>query len=875
MLMKFLLYLPLLLLCPLLPKAQLTENFTDADFTANPIWASTAGDWAINAALQLQSNNTTANAVFYINTPNTLATNAEWDFYAGLKFATSGSNYVDVFLIASAADLAGNTVAGYFVRIGNTADEICLYRKDAGKTAVKIIDGADGIVSSTTDNRFKIKVTRDALYGWVLSRDITGTGSNYFKEGSATDSTYTATSYFGFLVKQSIVAGFAQKHFFDDIEIKPYAPDTTAPLIKAATVTAVNRVDVLFNEPMDKPASEAAAAYTVNNSIGAPVSAMVDAANSSLVHLAFATNFPGSINCTLTVNNVKDEAGNALVNGIVNFTYFAPYTPRQFDVVIDEIMADPTPVVSLPDNEWIELKNAAANAINLKGWKVQSINTVSGPMPDFVLLPDSFVIVCTGNAAAAMSAFGKTIAITSFPSLDNTGGQLSLISPQGNFIHTVRYTAAWYQNELKKDGGWSLEMTDTNNPCAGIANWKASTDLKGGSPGKKNATSGVNPDKKNPALLRAYAPDSVHIILVFDEPLDSLKASAAAAYTVSDGTGSPVKATAVSPVFDNIALTLSKPLNPGKIYTVTVSGVTDCTGNLTGVKNTARVGISAVADSLDLVINEILFNPPSNGSDFVELYNRSNKIINLKQTYIANRNTTNTIGSITPISAENYLLFPQDFIVLSADVEYVKSAYINQNPDALLAVPLPAFNNDKGNVIILNAQGNITDEVDYNDYWHFKLLSNTEGISLERIDYNGASSSADNWHSAAASAGYGTPTYKNSQYRIDAQAQGAVKWLPEIVSPDNDGQDDFATMEYQFPEPGYIVSITIFDASGRPVRYLQRNALCGTKGIFRWDGLDDKNQQLAVGIYIAYTAVFNLKGLTKYFKTPIVLARRK
>jgi flagellar hook assembly protein FlgD len=104
--------------------------------------------------------------------------------------------------------------------------------------------------------------------------------------------------------------------------------------------------------------------------------------------------------------------------------------------------------------------------------------------------------------------------------------------------------------------------------------------------------------------------------------------------------------------------------------------------------------------------------------------------------------------------------------------------------------------------------------------------------------------------------------------------QGEVTLSPEIVSPDNDGQDDFATIDYSFPEPGYVANVTIFDATGRPVRYLQRNALCGTKGYFRWDGLGDRSQQLATGIYIIFTEVFNLNGKKKQFKKSIVVARR-
>ena len=872
---KLLLYLPLLVVTNLVARAQFSENFIDGDFTANPVWTGGTGDWTVNASAQLQSNNTIANSSFYISTASTLATAAQWEFYANLAFATSGSNYVDVYLTASASDLTAISTSGYFVRIGNTADEISLYRKDAGIAAgIRIIDGADGSVSSSINNQAKIKVTRDANNQWALFRDITGTGNNYFSEGKVTDATFTTSSFFGFLVKQSTIASFAQKHFFDDIEVKPYVPDTAPPVIQSATVTSANTLDVLFNEPIDNTTSQVLTNYVADNSVASPATAILDAANTALVHLTFTNNFSSGINYLLTVNGVEDLADNALVNGTAPFIYFAPYTAQQYDVVIDEIMSDPTPQVALPNNEWIELRNTSTSAINLQDFKISDRTSVSGPMPHFILKPDSFVIVCSSSAVAAMAPFGTTISVTNFPSLDNDGDQLSLISSQGKIIHAVNYTAAWYQNELKKDGGWTLEMTDTKNPCSGIRNWKASTGLRGGSPGSKNATDAVNTDNGVPQLLRAYATDNVNITLVFDEPLDNLKAANAASYTVSDGIGAPIAAVTLSPVYDKVKLHLTTPLLASKIYTITATGVTDCVGNAIGTKNTARVGLSVVADSLDIAINEILFNPPPAGSDYVEIYNRSNKIIDLKQTYIANRGTNGAISSITQISAENYLLFPQDFMVLTPDISYVKSAYINQNPDAFITMDLPSFNDDKSSVLILNAQGSITDELTYSDKWHFKLLDNKEGVALERIDYNAPTQSADNWHSAATSAGYGTPTYKNSQYRINDGVQGEVKLSPEIVSPDNDGQDDFATLEYDFPEPGYVANITIFDASGKRVRYLQRNALCGTKGNFRWDGLGEKNQSLAIGVYIVYAEIFNLKGKAKQFKIPIVLARR-
>ncbi|MEP7238084.1 MAG: lamin tail domain-containing protein [Ferruginibacter sp.] len=865
-----LIILPILLLFSVKSSGQFTENFGDGDFTANPAWTGNATDWIVNPSFQLQSNNTVVNSTFYLSTASTLATTAQWEFYCQLTFNPSSANYVDVFLTASASDISLNATTGYFVRIGNTDDEISLYRKDAGGVIVKIIDGVNGILN-TSNNVMKIKVFRNAANQWNLSRDLTGTGNSYFNEGVITDATYLTSSFFGIKVTQS-TASFFQRHFFDDIEVKTYVPDVTPPAIVSATAVSSNAVDVLFNEPVDIVSSQVAANYVASNGLGMPSTAVRDGVNSALVHLVFSGTFINATNYTLTVNGVKDFSGNAISNATANFSF---YTPKLYDVVIDEIMADPTPQVALPNNEWIELRNTTQFPINLSGWRIADITGASGIMPNFVLKPDSFVIVCTSSAVAAMSVFGTTISVTSFPSLDNGGDQLSLTNATGSIIHSINYSDTWYQNELKKDGGWTLEMIDTKNPCSGYSNWLASVDAKGGTPGKRNSVNGVNTDNKAPRLLRAYATDSVNVVLVFDEPLDVTKAGVAANYIISDGVGVPATASSVAPVFDRVALKLNIALVRNKVYTVTASALTDCVGNTIGTDKTAKLGLASATDSFDVVINEILFNPISNGVDYVELYNRTTKVINLKNLYIANRNTAGAISSITQLSTETNFLFPGDFIVVTSDASIIKRDFVALNLDAFVEVgSTPSFNDDKGDVIILNEQGRIVDELVYSEKWHFKLIDNNEGVALERIDYNAPTQNQDNWHSAATSAGYGTPTYKNSQYRLDLQVQGDITVTPEIVSPDNDGQDDFATIDYNFPSPGYVANITIFDANGRTVRYLQRNALCGIKGSFRWDGLGEKFQKLPVGIYIIFTEVFNLDGKKKQFKNTIVLARR-
>jgi len=546
------------------------------------------------------------------------------------------------------------------------------------------------------------------------------------------------------------------------------------------------------------------------------------------------------------------------------------------ELVIDELMADPSPTVGLPNTEWVELRNCSSVSINLLGWKLGDASGISGSMPAYTLKPDSVVIVCTASAVAALSSFGTCISVTSFPTLDNAGDIIYLRSPQNRIIHAVNYTDQWYRNELKKDGGWSLEMIDTKNPCQGAANWIASTDSKGGTPGKRNSADGINADHTAPRLLRAFATDSVTINLQFDEPLDSLKAVQLSNYTLSDGIGILPNILAVPPVFDQVVLHLSNALQHQKIYKLTVHGISDCVGNAISNNISIQTGWASMADSLDVVINEILFNPRAGGVDYVELYNRSTKIIDIKKLSLANRNSTAQISNIFPLSSFGNLLLPGMYVVVTADASLVKRDYICLNPESFTEPSsMPSFNDDQGDVVLLNEQGKIVDELAYDAKWHFKLIDNPEGVSLERINVDGPTQQSDNWHSAASSVGYGTPTYKNSQFHLDDATSGELKLSPEIISPDNDGIDDVASLEYQLPTPGWVANITIFDAAGRIVRYLQRNALCGIKGNFRWDGLGEKNQALPVGIYIFLTELFNLEGKKKQFKQVIVLARRQ
>lgn len=536
-------------------------------------------------------------------------------------------------------------------------------------------------------------------------------------------------------------------------------------------------------------------------------------------------------------------------------------------------MADPTPQVGLPNAEYIEIRNVSTTAFNLNGWRLSDATGTATITASFVLQPDSAVVLCSNTNAPLLAAYGRAIGVASFPSLDNDGENLILRSPQNLIVHAVGYTSNWYGNEAKKDGGWSLEMMDPKNPCHGGKNWKASTDPLGGTPARTNSVNTNNRDATPPQLKRTFTADSLTAVLVFNEPLDSVSAATLANYTIGGHT--VVSAICLPPLFDRVQLRLANPLLPSTVYSVTAASVRDCAGNSIGSFNKAPLGIPSIALAGDVVVNEILFNPKTGGSDYAEVYNKSKKIIDLNRLFLANRNSNGVLSSLSRISDQPFFLFPGEYVAVTEDALNISLNYLVKNTDALLEVSsLPSWPDDKGTVALVELNGVLVDEVAYEDDWHFALIADKERVSLERVDPDAISQKRDNWTSAASTAGYGTPGYRNSQYKQSSPGNAMMEIIPKVFSPDNDGVDDFATVRLKIDATGYVANIKVFDASGRMVRYLVKNITMGQEGSWNWDGLDDKNQKLPIGSYVVYAEVFNLQGKKQQWKAVVVLARR-
>jgi hypothetical protein len=444
-------------------------------------------------------------------------------------------------------------------------------------------------------------------------------------------------------------------------------------------------------------------------------------------------------------------------------------------------------------------------------------------------------------------------------------------------MSSVTYSDSWYQNSSKAEGGYSLEQVSPFNPCAGQENWIASERNWGGSPGKRNSVFETIVDINRPTIERIVVLANDTIRVFFNESIREESMLDLTSYSIDQGIGQPLSIATFSPDFRSVKLALASPIQSGILYTIrVVSSLLDCMGNSFDVESTGRFAFPEVAQINDIVINEVLSNEKDGASDFVELYNRSTKIIDLATLQLSQFDTSMNVPiNADFIAPDGYLIFPGEYLVLTDDIAGVKDFYTTTNPNGFLEMSsFPSLNNDDGTVALSRISDNtFIDKMVYSTALHFALLNDLDGVSLERINYDRPSNDNTNWNSASSNVGFGTPAYRNSQFSPLVETQsGTVSISPEVFSPDGDGFDDVVNFGYEFDTPGFTGTLSIYDSNGRLVKYVGRGILLGTSGQYSWNGINEQGEKAQLGIYIFVLDAFTLDGKTSNIKKPFVLA---
>ncbi len=843
--------------------SQTSDDFEDGNFTENPEWIGSQSLFKINSSFQLQLDDSEANQA-YLSTANAMMANTEWRCWIKLAFSPSGNNYARYYLISNQPNLS-ESLNGYFLQFGESGsdDAIELFRQD-GDAITSICRGSEGIISSSFEIR--VKVTRDGGGIWKLFVDQSG-GEDFTFETEGVDNTYTQTSQIGYLCKYT--SSNSSKMYFDDVYAGPFIIDNEPPVLQSIVANTDSTTTLQFNELLNEGSVGLVSNYLIDNGIGNPTQAIRDEHDASMIQLKFSNKLELGKNYLMSVSGVKDLAENVMNPQQMEFSY---YRTQPFDIVINEIMADPTPPVALPDYEYLELYNQTETNIDLDGWTL-TIGTTNKTFSSVIIPAKGYLIIAKEAAQEQLSEYGLFYGFSTF-TLTNSGQTVILKSSDELIISTVSYTNEWYNNPEKEEGGWSLEQKNPENVCSGSENWTASNDGKGGTPGGINSV--ANNVVLTPAFSKLEIVNNNTLLLFFNQSMDEASLNNINAYTVDGSIGSPEYIFTFEDEPNKVELYFTNTFATGLKYELLLNkSLSNCMQlNLTS-DTLIYFGLPDIILPNDIIINEILFNPWTNGVDYIELYNRSDKIVDLSTLKIGSiKESPPNPPDTTSYTIVNYqyLLLPEEYIALTVSPDIVKSQYYTINPNAFVKVdPFPSYNNDNGRVLLTSFEDVIIDSLNYNENMQFPLLVYYDGVALERINPNVSSSDVNNWHSAAESVGFGTPGYKNSQYVSNISDDDEIIIEPEIFSPDNDGFDDIINIKYKFDTPGYVMTVIVFDAGGYPIRKLINNEYLGTKGSVSWDGIQDDNSKAPTGIYVFYITVYDIDGNVKKYKKTGVL----
>jgi hypothetical protein len=599
--------------------------------------------------------------------------------------------------------------------------------------------------------------------------------------------------------------------------------------------------------------------------------------NYKQIDLKFPGHFEVDKQYLLMVDSLRTSAG-ILIDPIANQKSFTiPSVPaEEYKVIITEIFADPSPQIGLPDSEFIELFNYSDKVVNLKGMIYEDASGSKYTFKAGSVIAGEYLIICPEKDTLSYKPFGRVLGISTWPSLNNDKDVLILRNNKGKEFHRVVYSNSWYKNKEKLQGGWSLELIDPQAICSGFQNWMASVNTSGGTPGKQNSVYKIYDVNEPVKITNAILIDSATVQLSFNRSIDSLSASSNQNFKLNNGLGTPVSVLPVAPDFNQVILKFSSAIARGNTYRVISNNITDCAGTIiTASSNSAEFIYPEKIAQNDILINEVLFNPRPGGVDFVEIYNKSDKLLDLKDLYIATTNNKDSLIGAKQLSSSQLLMQPHTYRILTTDPDNIKKEYSVSDPDAFIKMPLfPSYNDDAG-IVVLYSENSRIDQLNYSEKMHFALIKNPEGVSLERSSFTSLTNETGNFRSAAASAGYATPGYKNSQYAENTIPGNAeVVFLSKTFSPDNDGFEDLLSLNYNFPRSGMIANSSIYNDKGILIRKLIRNMTLSETGTITWDGLTETNELCPVGIYIVYLEVFNLDGTVKKYRKNCVLAAK-
>lgn len=840
--------------------SQITDDFADYNLTSDPEWFGDLGEFKVNDLGELQLNATEAGESM-IYTRFSLAEGENpleiwWRLDIRLAFSPSGNNYFRYYLWFSDPNPDSPDFQAYYLHIGETGsqDGVDLYYQNAAGS-ILIIDGLPGLCSSS-DNSHYLLVKWISASGWSIQ--ASANQSDWLNEqGYGTHNWQPADGFLG--LQCAYTSSNLTRFYADNVYAGRPISDTSLPTILEHNIELPGIVRIKLSEVPDSISAANSANFRIIKLFPVEVeqtfSLNYDSKQSRNIELILDSEWQSDIAYHLEIKGLRDTSGNLMADTTLDIFY---HRPDRFDVVFTEIMADPTPVIELPDAEYLELYNRTSAVIELKNWQLVT-GTSTKFLPEYLLRPKEYLILTSGSRCSSFGPFVNCIEVLGSNQLTNSSGQLVLYDSAMTLVSFCEYDVTWHSSSFHAEGGFSLEKTDPENFCDGKENWTSSSSAAGGTPGFANQWADSNPDIQAPQMLRAYWIDTLSFGLVMSESIPDLNQSNHLIF-LNDTIACYCEA--FDPVYRVFKLWPEIPLDPQLCYIITSVNFYDCNDNMALLHN-PKICKPSTVETGDVVINEILFNPLDDDPDFVELLNVSDKVLDLSHLVLASKDSiTQKLENIKSLCASGYLLFPEEYIVLTSNAEKITKRYPTYKAEAFIqpGISLPSLANESGNLAVCDMSMKTIDYIEYTESQHFPLLNTFEGVSLEKINPFVRNSLAENWHSASETIGWGSPGVKNSQYNVNPVSEHTFSLEYEYFTPNQDGDKDLLVINYHLSANAYLLNLKIVNQKGLLVKKLVDYTLAGASGCIYWDGVADNGFMAPMGVYFVFIDYFHPNG---------------
>ncbi len=574
--------------------------------------------------------------------------------------------------------------------------------------------------------------------------------------------------------------------------------------------------------------------------------------------------------------------------GLISFVCFLPVFrfilcptgSLNAQVILTEIMVDPDTLEFY--NEFVELYNAGNRAVDLHGWRLgdaEELDALVDVGEGTLLRPGQWALVLDAGYFGNSTTYDPLIPeaallLTIEDGAFGRGGWSNSRSEPVILTDTDGDTVQLFLYPVGGPPGFSLEKIELT-PDNSSSNWTFSRWFRG-TPGGPNSVSPRELDLavKRFELLEKPVVEGQSVAFSATVLNQGLREAAATWVAFYDANGNnwpePVERVfqdSLPALFpsDSMVVKARFPDIPAGIvhfgFAVLLPGDADTTNN-------EQVVVHPVSPAgLQVVINEILFEPEPGLKEWVELYNPGAVPVDLSRLFFADARDT------VQVSQEPSVLEPGGFVVLGADS--IIGAQYNLPPGMLVAVQgFPTLNNDFDDLKLITASGLELDRVPYSRGWYGREEV-AKGTSLEKINpaFNGRLSTS--WAASVSPSG-STPGRQNSIFLNKLPARGQLNIAPNPFSPDGDGVEDFAVFRFELPVETAFVSLRIFDLRGRLVRTLARGQPVASQGQLIWDGKTNKGGTARIGMYlVVLEALSPARQRLLQLKRTVALVKRR